>query len=327
MKQLITLIVVATFFGCQKSEKPSYIQKSQVLGFVQEKHPGKKLMEMQCYVCHNPKATPENRIAPPMIAIKNHYLTKGISKEAFIKEIQKFVKNPTAENSKMPGAVKKFGVMPKQYYSDKTIREIADYLYDNDVEKPKDYDENHDKKGQGKGMMKQQKNEANLNKTQPSFEERGLKIALETKAVLGKNLMGKIQKEGTLAAFKFCNVKAIPLTDSMSIANNVIIKRVSDKPRNLKNKATSEEEKYIEIFKKNINSDVDSNPIVVESSKKMTFYYPIITNSMCLQCHGKPNNDVNESIIASIKKSYPTDEALGYDINQVRGIWNISFDK
>jgi cytochrome c553 len=135
MKQLITLIVVATFFGCQKSEKPSYIQKSQVLGFVQEKHPGKKLMEMQCYVCHHPKATPENRIAPPMIAIKNHYLTKGISKEDFIKEIQKFVKNPTAENSKMPGAVKKFGVMPKQYYSDKTIREIADYLYDNDVEK------------------------------------------------------------------------------------------------------------------------------------------------------------------------------------------------
>ena len=77
-------------------------------------------------------------------------------------------------------------------------------------------------------------------KIQPSLEERGLKIALETKAVLGKNLMGKIQKEGTLAAFKFCNVKAIPLTDSMSIANNVNIKRVSDKPRNLKNKATSE---------------------------------------------------------------------------------------
>lgn len=162
MKNLITIILIATFFGCQKSEKTSYVEKSDVLNIVQEKHPGKKWMEMQCYICHNPKTKEQNRIAPPMIAIKNHYLTEGISKEDFIKDIQKFVKNPTVENSKMPNAVKKFGLMPKQYYSDKTIREIADYLYDNDIEKPKGYDENHGKKGHEKGRMKQQKKEANL---------------------------------------------------------------------------------------------------------------------------------------------------------------------
>jgi cytochrome c553 len=284
-------------------------------------------MEMQCYICHNPKTAEQNRIAPPMIAIKNHYLTKGISKEDFIKEIQKFIKNPTAENSKMPGAVKKFGIMPKQYYSDKTIREIADYLYDNDVEKPKDYDENHGKKGQGKGMKKDAKNEANLHKNQTSFEENGLKIALETKSVLGKNLMGKIQKEGTLPALAFCNVKALPLTDSMSVANNVSIKRVSDKPRNPKNKATLEEEKYINIFKENAKNNTDSEPILVENSNSVTFYYPIITNSMCLQCHGNSKVEVSENTFASIKKMYPSDKAVGYDINQVRGIWNVTFVK
>ena len=195
MKHVITIILFTIFFGCQKSEKPDYAVKSQAPDVVQEKHPGKKLMEMQCYICHNPKTAEQNRIAPPMIAIKNHYLTKGISKEDFIKDIQNFVKNPTAENSKMPGAVKKFGLMPKQYYSDKTIREIADYLYDNDVEKPKDYDENHGKKGQGKGMMKQQKNEANFNKVQPLFDKKGFKIAFQTETVLGENFIGKYQNK------------------------------------------------------------------------------------------------------------------------------------
>ena len=327
MKQFITLILIATFFGCQKSEKPSYSKKSEVLDVVQEKHPGKRLMEMQCYICHNPKTTEQNRIAPPMIAIKNHYLTKGISKEDFIKDIQKFVKNPSVENSKMPGAVKKFGIMPKQYYSDKTIREIADYLFDNDIEKPQGYDENHGKKGQGKGMMKQQKNEANLNKNQTLFKEKGLKIALEAKAVLGKNLMGKIQKEGTLAALAFCNVKALSLTDSMSVVNNVSIKRVSDKPRNSKNKATLEEEKYIDIFKENAKNNIESEPILVENSNSATVYYPIVTNSMCLQCHGNPKVEVSDKTFAAIKKMYPSDKAIGYDINQVRGIWNVTFTK
>jgi cytochrome c553 len=181
MKKFITIILIATFFGCQKTEKPTYAKKLDVLDAFQEKHPGKKLMELQCYICHNPKASENSRIAPPMIAIKEHYLTKDISKEDFIKDIQKFVKNPSVENSKMPGAVKKFGLMPKQYYSDKTIREIADYLYDNEIEKPQGYDENHGKKGQGKGMMKQQKSEANLFKNESPVENKGMKIALETK--------------------------------------------------------------------------------------------------------------------------------------------------
>lgn len=327
MKQYITIFIIAVFFGCQKSEKSVYAVKSQVLDVDQEKHPGKKIMEMQCYICHNPKTAEQNRIAPPMIAIKNHYLTKGISKEDFIKDIQSFVKNPTAENSKMPGAVKKFGLMPKQYYSDKTIREIADYLYDNDVEKPKDYDENHDKKGQGKGMMNQQKNEANLYKSTNSFKENGLRIALETKAVLSKNLMGKIQKQGTIAAIEFCNIKALPLTDSMALVNNVFIKRVSDKPRNSKNKATLEEEKYIDIFKENIKKDKDSEPILVEKNNIASVYYPIVTNSMCLQCHGNLKGEVSDDTFAVIQKKYPNDKAIGYDINEVRGIWNITFTK
>lgn len=325
MKQLFTILIITIFFGCQKSDKPGY--KAKVTVSDQEKYPGKKLMKMQCYVCHNPKATSEARIAPPMIAVKNHYLTKGISKEDFIKDIQNWIQNPSIKNSKMPGAVKRFGVMPKQYFTEKVIYQIAEYMYDNELEKPQGFDENHGKNGQGKGRMMQQKTGFNNNDINQTFGEKGLKIAQETKAVLGKNLMGKIQKEGTLAALKFCNVKAYPLTDSMSVAKNATIKRVTDKPRNPKNKATTEEEKYIKIFSENAKNGIDSEPIVVETSTTATVYYPIITNSMCLQCHGNSKKEISETTFAVINKFYPTDKAVGYDINEVRGIWNVSFTK
>ena len=157
--------------------------------------------------------------------------------------------------------------------------------------------------------------------------ERGLQYALSTKAVLGKNLMGKIQKEGTLAALKFCNVKAYPLTDSMSVYHNATIKRVSDKPRNPKNAANVEELKIINSFKKDVAANKDSKPIVVESSNHVNVYYPIKTNSMCLQCHGTPKTDITVNTLAALKKLYPNDKALGYSLNQVRGIWNVSFSK
>lgn len=139
--------------------------------------------------------------------------------------------------------------------------------------------------------------------------------------------MGKIQKEGTLAALNFCNTKAIPLTDSMSVAKNATIKRVSDKPRNPKNKVNSAEEIYIQMFKEDIKNNKDSEPIVVENSNNVNVYYPIITNSMCLQCHGAPKSQIRETILAGINNKYPNDKAIGYNINEVRGIWNVSFNK
>lgn len=339
MKYIVLILMLIGFFSCKKSNEPSYAKKN----LNQEIHPGKKLMESRCYVCHSPTGSHEDRIAPPMIAIKKHYISEGTTKEAFIASMQNWIKNPTEENAKMRGAVRRFGVMPKQYFSEKNIQEISDYLFDNDIEEPEWFQEHFNEergKGRGKGMNNgngqgkgngkirgAMMNEANVNDKALPYSERGLKYALATKAVLGKNLMGKIQKEGTLAALTFCNTKAYALTDSMAVVHKASIKRVSDKPRNPNNKANKEELGYIQIFKNNIENNKESAPIVVESSDKVTVYYPIITNGMCLQCHGTPKEQISESTLASLKTLYPNDLAVGYDINEIRGIWNVSFNK
>lgn len=142
-----------------------------------------------------------------------------------------------------------------------------------------------------------------------------------------KNLMGTIQKKGILEATAFCNENAYPLTDRMSVVHNATIKRVSDKPLNENNQANKKELSYIDSFKKDIKNNLEPKPIVNEFDNKAHVYYPITMNSMCLQCHGKPNEDIQKSTFNKITRLYPKDKATGYTTNEVRGIWHISFDK
>lgn len=159
------------------------------------------------------------------------------------------------------------------------------------------------------------------------YKEKGLEFAFGTKAVLGKNLMGTMQKSGTEAAVQFCNIKAYPLTDSMSVAYNATIKRVSDKPRNPSNQANNRALQHIATFKKAIVENQEVKPILEEENDAVNFYYPITTNAMCLQCHGTPNKQLDREAYKTIKALYPKDLAIGYNENEVRGLWYIKFNK
>jgi len=170
------------------------------------------------------------------------------------------------------------------------------------------------------------KNEQDIQK----YSDIGFKYASTTKATLGKNLMGAIMKNGTEHALEFCNVQAMPLTDSMSQEHNAKIKRVSDKPRNQNNAANQEELEQIEYYKRMIaegKSGKDIKANVEMKGDKVQFYYPIITNEMCLQCHGTKEEHVKPATLAMIDELYPEDKATGYGDNEVRGIWSIIFEK
>lgn len=154
-----------------------------------------------------------------------------------------------------------------------------------------------------------------------------MQYALAAKGALGKNLMKSIQEKGTEGALEFCNIRALPLTDSIAQLKNAKIKRVSNKPRNPINLANKEELGYISYFKGIIASDKEPKPIIKEDNGAVNFYFPITTNAMCLQCHGTPNEQVQPVTMAKLNELYPADKALGYETNEVRGIWAIGFDK
>lgn len=337
MKFLATLFFIMFLTGCNTHNKSEYLAITENNGNTElefdQEHPGKKLMENNCYVCHNPKTSEEAMIAPPMGAVKMHYITEDTSKEDFIEAMIEWSNNPSEETSKMPGAIKKFGLMPYQFYPEETILQIADYMFENEIEEPVWFEEHYSKmhgdrpgmkgkKGQGKGMGKNQ-----ANNTQLSVEERGMQMAQTTKAELGKNLMGQIQKNGVIAALDFCNIQAMPITDSMATVHKAHIKRVTYKPRNPKNKANAAELQYLENFKKQIAAGGEVKPITVQMGNETHFYYPITTNSMCLKCHGTPDKELETLTLLKIKELYPNDKATGYNENEVRGIWSINFNE
>ncbi|MEX0996903.1 MAG: DUF3365 domain-containing protein [Flavobacteriaceae bacterium] len=321
MKNILMIFVLTLFLtGCKNNKEPyeGILFHPEVAA---SNHPGKKLMETHCYVCHAPDGVGrDNRIAPPMAMVQSHYIKEGTTKEEFMKNFLTFLEKPTEAKAKMPGAIRNFGLMPYQKFPDGVLEEIADYLYENNPLE----DTRKDKQGKGKGMRHGMGQTDTLKNSLEQKAEIGLEIALETKQLLGQNLMGAIQKEGTLHALEFCNIEAIPLTKQMEEKHSAVIKRVSDKNRNPNNAANEEEQYYISSFQKKIDAGKDPQAVVLPRGDKTRFYYPIVTNSMCLQCHGKPDKmDIN--VMKQIKLLYPNDLATGYEENEVRGIWSILF--
>jgi hypothetical protein len=159
MKTIFLIVPLTLLFSCNtKNNNYKPISAEKDLAMLNNQPEGKKLMETYCYACHNPDL-PENaaRTAPPMIAIKMHYLKDGITKEAFISEMITFVENPTEDKVLLKGAFKRFGLMPKQVFPEGTIDKIASYMYDNQIEEPEWFQE-HWKSKKPSNLNKSDKN-------------------------------------------------------------------------------------------------------------------------------------------------------------------------
>lgn len=155
------------------------------------------------------------------------------------------------------------------------------------------------------------------------YREDGLQLALATKKVLGQNLQAAIKAEGTEHALDFCNVQAIPLTDSVSSAMNATISRVSDQPRNPGNRANEDEVTIIKTIRQTLADGGQPKPQMVTNGDKVIGYYPIITNELCLQCHGSESEEVKATTLAKLRELYPEDEATGYGMGQIRGLFKV----
>lgn len=128
-------------------------------------------------------------------------------------------------------------------------------------------------------------------------------------------------------ALRYCNENAYPITDSLAKANEVTIKRVSNKNRNPRNKSDKMEDFLMKGFGIDLSEGNDLTPKLILKDDSVIFYKPIITQAFCLNCHGEPGKEItfrNDSIIQTL---YPRDKAVGYKANELRGLWRIGFKK
>ncbi|MCB0514434.1 MAG: DUF3365 domain-containing protein [Chitinophagales bacterium] len=274
------------------------------------------ILKTNCFSCHSPNPEAESRIAPNMAAVKKAYLSASSDLDAFKQQFVTFLRKPDKENAKMTDAVQKYGLMPAMTYSEEQLNLIAEYIYQTPIE-------NSDWYKNAALLQNASDNGAEAKENPLAY---GQSLAMKTKAVLGKNLLEAINTQGTENALKFCSTKAYPLTDSMAVALNAHIKRVSDKNRNPQNKANEAELQYITATKLALQKGEEPKGSIREENGKMIGYYPITTNKMCLQCHGNIGSDILPATQQTIQQLYPQDKATGYGENELRGIWVVEFE-
>jgi len=162
------------------------------------------------------------------------------------------------------------------------------------------------------------------------YTEQGKTIAEASFKALSSQLKTAIQSGGVKQAVALCNAVALPLTDSLSFQHGAVIKRTSLQLRNPKNAPDSMEVKMLKIYKQmsRMRNPVLVPKILEKNETEIQFFAPIIIkNETCLKCHGVLGDTMNEEDSAFIKQHYPNDEATGYKMGQVRGMWSITLKR
>jgi len=160
-------------------------------------------------------------------------------------------------------------------------------------------------------------------------EEWGEAIARESQQALGSQLKQAMASGGPVHAIEFCNVAAYPILDSVENKYGITIKRTSLKVRNPKDKPDSLERKILEAYHYNFKNETALEPNVQSRGEEvLLFSKPImLDNGICLSCHGTPGKEINDPTLQTIRDLYPGDDATGYSLNDLRGMWSISIPK
>lgn len=142
-------------------------------------------------------------------------------------------------------------------------------------------------------------------------------------------LLGRLQQaihQGNITdALQYCNIQALPLTDSLSQHYNATIRRSSLKARNQVNKSSQLEEQLLEAYEYNAQERLPLEDNVQRIDHQYLLYTkPIVIGSeLCLNCHGTAGEEIAGQTLQLIDSLYPNDRARDYDLGDFRGIWSI----
>jgi len=156
--------------------------------------------------------------------------------------------------------------------------------------------------------------------------KRGRDISRITGKALKTELQSAIKNEGIEHAISFCNTRAMEITDSVSLAEQVKVQRLAKKNRNPLNALDENQQNlYKNYVLTIINKQRPYATVGWNDQGNPIYYYPIMVDAVCLNCHGTPGVEVTEKVSAKIAELYPDDQAMGFRDGDPRGMWAITF--
>jgi len=146
--------------------------------------------------------------------------------------------------------------------------------------------------------------------------------AQQLKAALG----GAMESSGPLGALGVCHDAAPAIAKAISSRSGWSVARTSLKPRNAASAPDDYERKVMEDFEARIAkgekaADLTSAEIIDDHGVEVfRFIKAIPTAAPCLTCHG---GDVKAEVKAKIAELYPNDQALGFKLDEMRGVFTL----
>ena len=118
----ITIMIRINLIVDNKQLAENYHAKTSLVSY---QISAEQFYKTQCAFCHSS----EELIAPDMNKIKAVYKAKYKTKEAFVKAVSAFIKNPSKKNAIYKEGIDNFTDMPKMPFKDMQIKATAEYIF------------------------------------------------------------------------------------------------------------------------------------------------------------------------------------------------------
>lgn len=125
--------------------------------------------------------------------------------------------------------------------------------------------------------------------------------------------------QGVVEAVEACRIQAPEVADSWS-QGGVRVGRASHRLRNPRNVPPDWVEPILNAY---IASAADRGPRTVElQGGRLGYVEPIVLQPLCTACHGE---SISSEVSAKILKHYPEDEAVGFKVGDLRGVFWVEY--
>ena len=160
------------------------------------------------------------------------------------------------------------------------------------------------------------------------YLKQGKQVVGATFSALSSSLMKAMQEGGVPRAVTYCQVNALPITDSLAVTHQARIKRTSNKIRNPKNAPTSLEISILADYQKAVDQEGIPQPrVALVDQQTVAYYAPIFIMEPCLKCHGQVGKTISQEDYTLIQSKYPEDQATNYQLGALRGIWSVELNR
>jgi len=153
------------------------------------------------------------------------------------------------------------------------------------------------------------------------------KATAEFGGALKAELMAAMQSGGALNAIDVCNIRAVEISDEVSLATGMNLSRVSQRNRNPDNAPNDWQTAVLMDFesRKQAGEAADSlswhEVASTGAGQEFRFMKAIPTGGLCLQCHGTA---IAPPVAEKLAELYPGDKATGFEQGDLRGAFVIT---